>query len=181
LIDQGQPDQAAAILNRYLSQKPDSADACNLLWQIHQKKSDQNACVEILARLCAIHAKAGEVELAWKCYEDFLEAGGQQLPAAAWLDVCRAAEQLQHFDRALAEYERLAEAYSTERQSILALLAAGRLCLKRLNQPERAIQFFETASKSPVPHLDWEQSITAGLRAAQASASQKAATAGASH
>src|SRR5262249_52064717 len=136
--------------------------------------------IEILARLCAIHLKAGEDELAWKCYEDFLKSGGQHLPAATWLEMCRAGEKLERFDRALAEYEKLAEIYSTERQSILALLGAGRLCLKRLNRPDEAIQFFEMAAKSPVPHLDWEQSITAGIREATAVASQKAAAAGAS-
>ena len=174
LIDKGELTSAEEILNDYISRRPDSLDACNLLAFIHRKKNDPVAAAEIQARLCTIHLKAGDNELAWKCYEEFLQAGGQAPPAATWLDLCRAAEKLEHFDRALSEYEKLASTYPAERQSILAQLAAARLCLKRLNQPERALQFFEAAAKSPVPHLDWEQSITAGIREAKAAMSQTA-------
>ena len=175
LIDKGELTSAEEILNDYLSRNQDSVDACNLLRHIHQKKNDPVAAAETLARLCIIHLKAGEHELAWKCYEEFLQAGGQAPPAPTWLDLCRAAEKLECFDRALSEYEKLASSYPRERQSILAQLAAARLCLKRLNQPERALEFFEAAAKSPVPHLDWEQSITAGIRDARAAMSQVAA------
>ena len=91
-----------------------------------------------------------------------------------------AAEKLQHFDRALAEYEKLIQTYPAERQSILAQLAAGRICLKRLNQPQRALQFFEAAQNSPVPHLDWEQGITAGIREAKEALAPKSMAASAS-
>jgi membrane associated rhomboid family serine protease len=174
LIDAGEITPAAEILNHYLSRNPNSLDACNLLVIILRKKGDTATLTEMLARLCAIHLKATEDELAWKCYEEFLQAGGQAPAAATWLDLCRAAEKLEHFDRALSEYEKLAATHPAERQSILAQLAAARLCLKRLNQPERALQFFEAAAKSPVPHLDWEQSITAGIREANAAMSHTA-------
>jgi tetratricopeptide (TPR) repeat protein len=164
-------------LNDYSSRNPNSLDACNLLVIVHRKKNDTVGLVEILRRLCAIHLKAGEDELAWKSYDDYLQAGGEALPAGTWLDVCRAAEKLECFDRALSEYEKVANTYPTERQSILAQLGAARLCLKRLNQPERALELFEAADKSSVPHLDWEQSITAGIREAKAAMSGKAATA----
>ena len=178
LIDTGDLTSAEEILNDYLSRNPNSLDACNLLVIILRKKGDRAALTEILTRLCAIHLKAGEDELAWKCYEEFLESGGQAPPPTTWLDLCRAAEKLERFDRALSEYERLASTYPAERQSILAQLAAARLCLKRLNQPERALQLFEAAAKSPVPHLDWEQSIAAGIKAARAAMPKKAAAVG---
>jgi membrane associated rhomboid family serine protease len=178
LIDKGEFTSAEEILNDYLSRRSNSLDACNLLVIIHRKKSNTTALAEALARLCAIHLKAGENELAWKCYEEIRQAGGQAPPPTTWLDLCRAAEKLEHFDRALAEYEKLASAYPKERQSILAQLAAARLCLKRLNQPERALQLFEAADKSPVPHLDWEQSIVAGIKEAKAAMSQKVAVVG---
>jgi tetratricopeptide (TPR) repeat protein len=85
-------------------------------------------------------------------------------PAATWLDLCCAAESLEHFDRAVAEYEKLAAAYPAERQSIAAQLRAARICLKRLNQPDRALEFFQAAEASVGPHLDWEQTIAAGIR-----------------
>jgi membrane associated rhomboid family serine protease len=180
LIDHGQRDRAATLLTGYLSKNPDSVDACNLLRLIYQQRNDLPACQQILARLCAIHLKAGETELVWKSYEDFIRAGGEKLPAATWLDVGRAAEKLDCFDRAAGEYEKLAAAYPTEKQSILAQLGAARVYLKRLNQPERALDFLYAAARSPVPHLDWEQSIVAEIREAKAVLSQKAASATAS-
>jgi len=181
LIDQGNLTSAEEILSDYLSRNPNSVDACNLLALIHRRNNNTVVAADILARLCAIHLKAGEEELAWKCYEGFLQAGGQALPAATWLDMCRAAEKLECFDRALSEYEKLASIYPVERQSILSQLGAARLCLKRLNQPDRALELFEAAAKSPVPHLDWEQSIAAGIREARTAMSQTAAAAGSSH
>ena len=79
-------------------------------------------------------------------------------------------EAQQNFDRAASEYERLALAYPTEKQSILALVAAGRLHLKRLSHPEEALKCYEAANASKVPHLDWQPNIEAGLRDARAAA-----------
>src|SRR5579864_4521235 len=181
LIDKGDLATAEEILNTYLSRKPDSVDAYTLLGHICRQKNDKSAAAEILAKLSVIHLKARENELAWKCYEEFLAAGGQTPPAAVWLDLCRAAESLQHFDRAVAEYEKLIAAYPANRQSIAAQLGAARVCLKRLGQPERALQFFQAAEASPVPHLDWEQNIAAGIREAKNALSQKSMSAAASH
>ena len=179
LIDAGELDPARTVLKNYLTRKPDSVDALNLLCQISRGKNEPAESAQVLASLCAVHLKAGETELAWASYEDFLKAGGQSLPSATWLDLCRAAEKQECYDRARAEYEKLAKTYPAERQSILAQLGAARLCLKRLNQPERALEFFEAAEHSPVPHLDWEQSIQAGIREAKAALPQKASSAAA--
>jgi hypothetical protein len=46
-------------------------------------------------------------------------------------------------------------------------LAAGRLCLKRLNRPADALKFYKAAAASQVPHLDWEANIQAGIRDAE--------------
>lgn len=179
LIDQKQFEPAISMLSAYVQSQPKSVDAHMLLVHAYRGANDETACISTLEKLCAIHAAAGEYELVWKTYEDFMAAGGKDLPANVWLDVCRAAEKLQFFDRAVSEYETLAQAHATERQAISALLSAGRICMKQLNQPQRALQFFEAADKSPVPHLDWEQSIAAGLREAKA-ARPKAAAAAAS-
>ena len=179
LIDKGDLPAAEEILNDYFSWNPNSVDACNLLLHIQRVKNDNSARAELLAKLCAIRLKDGEPELAWKAYDDFLSSGGKTLPAKTWNDLCRAAEKLQHFDRAVSEYESLAKAYPTDRLSIVAQIAAGRLCLK-LNQPQRALEFFTAAEQSPVPHLDWEQSIVAGVREAKAALGQNAMSAAAS-
>jgi len=49
----------------------------------------------------------------------------------------------------------------------VATLAAGRLALKNLNRPQDALRFYKAAESSPVPHLDWEANIKAGIAASQ--------------
>jgi hypothetical protein len=71
-------------------------------------------------------------------------------------------ETQQTFDRARTEYEQLAEVHANEKHAILALLGAGRLCLKKLNRPEDALRHYRAAAAWPLPHLDWESNIQAG-------------------
>jgi membrane associated rhomboid family serine protease len=180
LIDKGQLGTAETVLTAHLASKPMSADACNLLLHIYQQRQDHAGRAEVLAKLCEIHAKAGENDLAWSSYEDFMNAGGKNLPPAAWIEICRVAEKLQDFEMARAEYEKLASAYPADRQSIVAQIGAARLCLQKLNQPDKALQLFQAADKSLVPHLDWEQSISAGIREAKAALAQPPRSAAAS-
>lgn len=70
----------------------------------------------------------------------------------------------------MTEYEHLAQAYPNERQSVLALLSAGRLALKQLNRPSDALLYYKAAKASKVPHLDWESNIQAGIQAAEKAA-----------
>ena len=90
------------------------------------------------------------------------------MPAATWLDLCRAAENMQNLDRALSEYQKLAAAYPSEKQSLLAQIGAAKICLKQ-NRQQEALNFYEAAKNSAIPHLDWEQTIEAGIRTAKAS------------
>ena len=99
------------------------------------------------------------------------------MPAAVWLDLCRAAEEQLCFERALSEYEKLAAAYPTERQALLAQLGAAKLCLKRLNRPQDALKLYEAVAASPIPHLDWEHGIQLGIREAKAALSPAKAAA----
>ena len=121
-----------------------------------------------------------EVELAFEDYADFIDNGGGKMPATTWLELCKGAEQLQEFDRALAEYISLAKAYPSERQSLTAQLSAARLCLKKLNRPQDALAIYQAAAASPIPHLDWEQIIQSGIKEAKTALSTgNAMTAGA--
>jgi tetratricopeptide (TPR) repeat protein len=85
--------------------------------------------------------------------------------------LCRCAENQKLFERAVDEYKKLAAAYPSDKQCLVAQIAAGRICLKQLGRPQDALRFFEAASASPVPHLDWEQTIAAGIRDAKAAGS----------
>jgi outer membrane protease len=76
-------------------------------------------------------------------------------------------EGQQHYDHAVKEYEHLAKTYPAEKQSLLALLSAGRLTLKQLNRPSDALVYYKAAKGSKVPHADWESNIRAGIQAAE--------------
>ena len=167
-LEKSQFDQAATILENHLKQKPTSTDALEMLQQVQWRRNDILGYLQATAQLCQLHLKAQEWEAAWRDYESYTNAGGDKLPAAVWLEIARMLETQQNFERAATEYERLADAHPTEKQSILALVAAGRLCLKKLNRAEEALQCYQKANLSKVPHLDWQPNIEAGLRDAQA-------------
>ncbi len=139
---------------------------------IHWRASNIPAYREATCKLCDLHVRSREYETAWQDYEDFLNAGGERIPPDVWLDLCRVPEQQQDFERAVSEYEKLAAAYPSERQSLMAQLGAARICLKRLNRSQQALRFYEAASSSPVPHLDLERDIETGIRNAKAAISE---------
>jgi tetratricopeptide (TPR) repeat protein len=174
-------DEAAGILNDYLATAPESVGGWNLLLGVHWRNNKITECREAAIKLCGLHLQSGECEAAWQDYNEFLNLGGDRVSPAVWLELCRVPEQQQDFRRAVGEYEKLVAAYPSERQSLMAQLAAARICLKRLNRPQDALRFYEAAAASAVPHLDLELDIRSGIREARAVLSQvKALSAGAS-
>jgi tetratricopeptide (TPR) repeat protein len=167
LMEQSRLPEAAAILNEFVADYPDSFAAWNLLRAIHWRASNIPAYREATCKLCDLHVRSREYETAWQDYEDFLNAGGERVPPDVWLDLCRVPEEQQNFERAVSEYEKLAAAYPSERQSVMAQLAAARICLRRLGRPQDALRLYEGASASAVPHLDLEQDIESGIREAK--------------
>jgi membrane associated rhomboid family serine protease len=170
LIHQNQIDAAIELLKSILAKKPDSLDACALLQQTYWRVQDLPAYYQTTITLCGLCLKAREPEQAWQLYEEFRNSGGKLVPAAAWLELCRAAETLKLYDRAADEYQKLAGAYPGEKAGLVAQVSAARICLKQLNRSQDALRLFEAASASPIPHLDWEQTIAAGIREAKAAA-----------
>ena len=168
LMDHGQLEEAAAILNEHVAVKPDSLDGWNLVRQIHWRRQEAEAFQRATVKTCALHLKARNSEAAWKDYEEFLNCGGEKVPADTWLELCKAADELHSNGRALHEYQRLAETYPNERQALMAQLGAARICLKKLNRPKDALAFYQAAAASKIPHLDWEQNIQAGIKEARA-------------
>jgi membrane associated rhomboid family serine protease len=166
-MEKGQLDAAVENLKKLITENPDSVDAYRMLQQIYWRKNDLNAHREALEKLCALLLKRKETQEAVQIYDEYKNAGGTHLPASAWLDLCRQLEDQQDLQRAVNEYEALASTYPAEKQSLLAQMAAGRLCLKRLNDPQRALRFYQAAAASSVPHLDWEANIQKGIEDAQ--------------
>ena len=168
MMEHGQLTEAVTLLKEFVAMKPHSLDAWSMLRQIYTRQADTKSYLEATVQTCALRLKAHEVEAAFQDYAEFLDSGGGKMPAATWLELGKGAEELQEFDRALAEYQQLMQSYPTERQALTAQLNAARLCLKRLNRPQDALALYEAAAKSPIPHLDWDGVIQAGIKEAKA-------------
>jgi len=166
-LEHGKLEEAVGNLSKLLAEKPDSVEAYRMLQQIYWRRSDMPACRAALQKLVELALKAKDTDEALQAYEDFKAAGAEHLPAAIWLDLCRLIEDQQDLQRAVSEYEALAAACPQEKQALLANMAAGRIYLKRLSEPQRALKFYQAAAASPVPHLDWEPTITSGMEQAQ--------------
>jgi tetratricopeptide (TPR) repeat protein len=173
-MDQGKPEEAIKKLEEHVAAKADSADALVLLQQLHWRQGNPAGHQDATLKLCQLHLKKQDFEDAWRDYEEFEDTGGRDLPASTWLELCRSFEGRQNFDRAVTEYDKLAAVYPQDRQALLALMAAGRLSLRKLGRPAEALHFYRAASASPVPHLDWESNIQAGIKEATAALSQAA-------
>ena len=166
-MEHGRLDEAIATLQGYVTSKPDSTETYTLLSQVYWRKNDIPAYQKAIIKLCQLHLKAQNSEEALHNYEEYTNSGGSSMPAASWLELCRLLEGQQNYDRAVSEYEKLAKAYPAEKQSLLALLSAGRLALKQLSRPSDALLYYKAAKASKVPHLDWESNILAGIQAAE--------------
>lgn len=175
LVEIGQLDEAVAAARQHLSVKPNSIDGWNLLRQVHWRRSELPAYHEATAKACELQLQANNAEGAWQDYEDFKNSGGDKLPAAPWLEICRFLEEHENYERALSELESLIKAYPKERPALMAQLAAARICLKRLNRPDEAFKFYKAAAESPIPHLDLEPAILQGQKEASAARGQSVA------
>lgn len=167
LLESGRLDEGIAVLQKHIASNPDAIDAYAILRQLYWRKNNLPSHLETTIKLCQLHLKAQDLEAAWQDFEEYTNAGGDRMPAGAWLELSRIAEGRQEYERAATNYEELAKAHPNQRQSILALRAAGRLALKQLNRPSDALRCYRAAEASPVPHLDWEPNIQAGIRAAE--------------
>jgi membrane associated rhomboid family serine protease len=172
-LEESKFDEAATILVNYIQQHPSACDALQMLQQLQWRRSDIPGYLEATAKLCRLHLKLQDSQAAWQDFEAYGHAGGDKLPASIWLEIGRMLESQQNIDRAVTEYERLAAAHPHEKQSMLALIAAGRLYLKKMNRPEEALKCYEKANASKVPHLDWQPTIDAGLSACKAALGTK--------
>jgi membrane associated rhomboid family serine protease len=166
-MEKGQLDAAQSNLQKLLQEEPDSIDAYRMLQNIYWRKNDLPAHRDALAKILALEVKANDHAGAIQTCQDFRSAGGEKLPPPLWLDFCRQLETQPDASHAAEEYSDLAQAYPTEKQGLLAQMAAGRLYLKRLNRPADALRFYEAALASTIPHADWQPTIDKGIAEAK--------------
>jgi membrane associated rhomboid family serine protease len=163
LLEKEQFDAAISELKALIAEKPASVDAYEMLSSVYFRNGDTQSYLQVMETACQLHLKVHNAEAAWQDYEDYVKGGGTKMPAASWLELCRYAESIQQWDRAASEYEKLAEAWPQDRSSVLALISAGRIQQRQLNQPQEALRLYIAAQNSPVPHQDWNETIRKGV------------------
>jgi membrane associated rhomboid family serine protease len=162
-IEANQIERAIAELQAEIKERPESLDAWEMLPALHKKQNNLSGWAEALVTSCRLHVKEKNFEVAWQDYKELSSTEGTRLPGAVWLELCRSAEDAQKWDQAVAEYEKLGEAYPADRSGVLALISAGRI---RMQQGDlaRARAHYLAAQASPAPHRDWEDTIRKGLQ-----------------
>ena len=141
-------DEAISELKALIAEKPAAMDAYEMLPSIYLRKGDTPSYLASLETACQIHLKLHSGEAAWQDYEDYDRAGGTKMPAAAWLELCRHVENQQQWERAASEYEKLAQAWPEDRNSVLALISAGRIYLRQLERRDQALRLYIAAQNS---------------------------------
>jgi len=107
-MDQGNLDEAIAILQTHTANGSAAIDAWTLLSQLYWRKNDIPKYHQAIIKLCQMHLKAQNVDAAWQDFGEYLNSGGERMPASTWLELWRAAEGQQNFERAVEEYDKLA-------------------------------------------------------------------------
>jgi membrane associated rhomboid family serine protease len=171
-LEKGNLEFAIAEVKAQIAEKPASAEAHGMLVSLCLRKKDNVGYMRALEARCDLRIKMSNPEAAWQDYEDYIAAGGRRMPADTWLELCRIAESQETWERALSEYEELAQAWPQERASVVALIAAGRLHLQH-GRPDEARRMYTEAQKSPVPHADWDETIRKGLEKTAGAAKTK--------
>jgi membrane associated rhomboid family serine protease len=164
LMDEGNYNGAEDLLREVLKTNPAAVDALMGLQQVYYHRNEMSDYQAVTVSLCQAYVKARESSLAWQAYEEYMNSGGQDMPSATWLELCRIAEDLQLYDRAVLECEKVIAALPDTREALMAQLRAAKICLKQMARPEEALRMFEAAYSSPIPHLDFEQAIENGIR-----------------
>ena len=171
-LAENKAEDAVAALQQLVKEKPDSLDAWDLLLKAQQRKQDFQGQKQTLAVLCRLHVVAGDLEAGATDYELYQNVGGDGLPRGVWAELCRYYEREQRWELAVEEYAKLAEANSTARAGVSALISAGNICITNLHSPERAEKFFKAAEASSAPHSDLDAAIQEGLKKCAAAAPQ---------
>jgi len=163
LLEQHQYEDAIAEAQQLLKLKPNSIDAYEIILKVQEKQANYTAQQETLGTLCRLYAASGNGQMAWDCYGLFENLGGKDIPAATRLELAKYLEKEQAWEPAIAQYQKIIEKQPNERTSLMALMACARICLKQ-NRIAEAEKYFNAAAASPVPHLDMDGMIAAGLK-----------------
>jgi membrane associated rhomboid family serine protease len=166
--------QLPALILRYSSveQRADQAIADKVGWSADPhiiKATDLLEKEQFDAAICELKALIAEKPASVDAYEMLSSVYFRNGDTQSYLQAMETAYQLHlkiHNAEAAwqdREYEKLAEAWPQDRSSVLALISAGRIQQRQLNQPQQALRLYIAAQNSPVPHQDWNETIRKGV------------------
>ena len=167
LICRSQLDEAQSRIQAYTEANPASERALAMQQELHWRRNDVPSYCKATHQLCAFHLGVRATELALKDYADLVQFGGA-LPPETWLKLCQALEQQGEYERALGEYQELAAGHPEERPALMALMAGARVAMNHVQRPQQALNLYQAAADSAIPHLDLDPNIELGLKHARA-------------
>jgi membrane associated rhomboid family serine protease len=167
LIAENRLDDALMELQRFGLLHPESERALLQQQEIHWRRNNIPDYAAATEDLCAFHLSQKATDLALKDYEQLVSTAGTVPSAELWMKLCQALEEQQEYERALGEYQEIAQAYPKERQSLMALMAGAKLAMHKVQRPQQALNFYQAVENSNVPHLDLDPSVEIGMKEAR--------------
>jgi len=77
---EGKLRRGIAVLKKHLAVKPDAIDAHSILRQLYWRKNDIQAYLESTIKLCQLHVKAQDAEVALQDYQEYSTLAGIACP-----------------------------------------------------------------------------------------------------
>ena len=168
-IQTGNADQALIELDSYDARYGAGERSLKLRQELYWRTQNLVGHAATLEKLCALHLGQQDLPQALEDYQLIVNSGG--LPSSVvWMKLCQALEERQEYERALGEYQELAQAYPQDRSSLMALLSAARIAMNKVKRPDQALMLYQAASASPIPHMDLDSTIQSGMGAARTAA-----------
>ena len=171
-MESGKLDEAAATLNNYLTTKPDSVEAWNLLRAVYWRASNIPAYREATGKLCDLHVRSRESEDSLARLRGFLERRRRK---SATVSLARTLPRTRATTGFRTRSQRVREARCG--LSFRAAVSYGAACCRpnlpqAIEPPAGCVRLYEAASASAVPHIDLEQDIESGIRKARIAITQ---------
>lgn len=161
LMDKGRLDMAERKLRAYLTQNRDSLEAILGLIQVYEKNSNYDQLNAMYGRLIHYHLSKQDKEAALYAYDNLLSALPDKamrvrIPARDWMTICEYLCEIEMTREAAVEFERLANAWPDDPNSVKATVQGAELALMA-NDPERALRMFVMAEQMNPPQPFYER------------------------
>jgi membrane associated rhomboid family serine protease len=155
MMDKGKLDIAERRLRSHLMKEHDNLEAILALIHVYEKQQNYDQLNAMYGRLIRHHLQRNDKEAALLAYDNLLSVFPDndvraRIPPRDWLVICDYLREAQMNREAAVEYERLANAWPDDANTVRALVQ-GAECALTVLDPERALRMFEMAEKLAPP------------------------------